>query len=359
MDKIKYLSKNLYIYISNSIHTTINNTINDTKRGCCMDYILKTTSKVYKHVSESHKYLYDNNILEKQALKIKTISVGNITTGGTGKTPMVEFLSRLLLKNNILPCIITKGYGNDEKYQLYSKFDNCLFAVGNNRCEKAQHIIKKHDNKNETVAILDDGFQYWKLKRDIDIVMINAYDPWGGGHLLPRGRQREIPEQALKRADIVVIHNVTDRISETILNDIKVKIRKYSKKNTRIYNSNTIIDKLYKYENNKLVEKNIHELKEKNLFSICGIGSPLNFQHILEDNCFLKSLETNVFPDHYVFLENDVKILMKKKKNKEVIITEKDFYRCLHSDYKNNLLKNLQPYILTTKLNTNLEILSL
>lgn len=355
MSEIIELFKNLYSSFYGKLHIKLNDIINNKNKSLLSYCILKPISLIYEYGSISHKLIYDMNIFKKKSLDIYTISIGNITMGGTGKTPMVEYLSKIALENHSIPIIISRGYGNDEKYQLYSKFKstNAVFAIGSSREWLAKKKISTFNNseKKPTIAILDDGFQHWKLKRDIDIVMINAYDPWGNDNIVPLGRLRERPESALRRANIIVIHNATGRINPSQVDNIYNKIYNNVSKSVPVFESKTAICGLYKCENNNFIQKNITDIEQKDILAISGIGCPVAFKHLLEDQLNIKSIVQKIFPDHYRFSEKDVNIIYEKNKvdKKIIVITEKDYYRCVNNKTQ-HFIEKLNPYIIMTEL---------
>ncbi|CAM8986936.1 unnamed protein product [Rhodiola kirilowii] len=148
-------------------------------------------------------------------LPVPVISVGNLTWGGNGKTPMVEFLARLFADSGIPPLILTRGYaGGDEAIMPRRHLEGTSAKIGMciNRSKAEQREMSVLVSGGIGVAILDDGIQHLSLWRDLDIVMVNATMPWGNSCLIPLGPLRE-PLPALKRADIVVIHHA-DLVTE-------------------------------------------------------------------------------------------------------------------------------------------------
>src|SRR3989338_3609287 len=150
------------------------------------------------------------------------ISVGNLTMGGVGKTPLVEFIAEYILLNpnfanaksglkQLKPAILTRGYipsalqskmsESDEVAMLKKKFPQVPIVAGPNRAQRAQDFLKENA---ADIFILDDGFQQWGLFRNLNILTVDATNPWGNGHLIPRGILRE-PLSSIKQADIVVL----------------------------------------------------------------------------------------------------------------------------------------------------------
>ena len=187
--------------------------------------ILLPIGKLYGRVMDVRNALYDRNILKSHGLGARTISVGNITTGGTGKTPLVSLISEILIDAGETVCILTRGYGraNPNDRVLVSDGRAILAGAAEGGDEPAELaarlggraiIISDADRLSAgrwakqkfgvTVFLLDDGFQHRRVRRDLDIVCIDATDPCGGGRALPAGRLRE-SFAGLKRADAIVL----------------------------------------------------------------------------------------------------------------------------------------------------------
>lgn len=173
--------------------------------------MLWVLSRIYLALIVLRKIFYKIGIFRCHRLSVPVISVGNLTMGGVGKTPLVEFIAQTLKKKEIRPVILMRGYmqgdtsgrsqNSDEATMLRSILADIPVLIGADRVKNAKEFIKK--NKAD-VFLLDDGFQHWRLSRDIDIVAIDTTDPWGNGDVLPRGILRE-PRTALGRADIFVL----------------------------------------------------------------------------------------------------------------------------------------------------------
>ncbi len=187
--------------------------------------MLSLLARIYGRFTELRNTLYDKGVFEEVDLRATTISVGNITTGGTGKTPLTAYLADLTARRGKKVCILTRGYGRpdaarrvvvsdgeqvladvskagDEPYELAQKLLGKAIVIADaDRIAAAEWAKRKFA---VTTFILDDGFQHRKVKRDVDIVCVDATDPFGGRAMLPKGRLRE-PIENLSRADVIVI----------------------------------------------------------------------------------------------------------------------------------------------------------
>ena len=196
--------------------------------------ILSPIGKLYGLVMDVRNRLYDRGVLRSFALGARTISVGNLTTGGTGKTPMVSLISEILLEHGETVCILTRGYGraNPKERVLVSDGERILTDAatgGDEPVELATRlggraiIVADADRLSAgrwakekfgvTAFVLDDGFQHRRVRRELDIVCVDATEPCGGGRVLPAGRLRE-SLKGLKRADAIVITR-SDLVEDT------------------------------------------------------------------------------------------------------------------------------------------------
>ncbi len=158
---------------------------------------------------------------------VPVISVGNLTVGGTGKTPCVEYIARVLREHDYLVAILSRGYGvdagrNDEAMVLEENLPDVPHYQDRDRVAIARTAIEESESE---VLVLDDGFQHRRLVRDLDIVLIDATDPWGGGYLLPRGALRE-PKRNLRRAGFVLITRC-DAVEPAEVDKIAAEVKRY------------------------------------------------------------------------------------------------------------------------------------
>ena len=237
--------------------------------------------------------------------KIPIICVGNIFLGGTGKTPISVFLAKEISKLGKKTVILRRYYKNhkDEYKFIKSKFKNLI--LNKNRISG----IEIAEKSNFDVAILDDGLQDYRIRKNLSIVCFNQNQLIGNGFVLPSGPLRETLN-ALKNANIVIINGGKDKYFER-------KILNVNKKLEVFYSS--------------YIPLNINEFKNKKLLAIAGIGNPENFFKLIEKNK-LKLEKKIIFPDHYEFSKNEIQNIVDEatSKNCQIIMTEKDYFKVKH-----------------------------
>ena len=240
--------------------------------------------------------------IQKVKFNIPVICVGNIFIGGTGKTPLSIHIARKLSENGKNPAIVRKYYKShkDEHKMIISYYNKLILNF--NRSKGIYEALEK----GYDAVILDDGFQDYKIKKNLSIICFNSNQLIGNGYLFPSGPLRE-SLGSLRNANILIING------DKSLN-FEQKILKIQK-DLKIYYSN------YK-------PLNIQEFKNKKLLVISGIGNPENFFRILKDNQ-MNIQKKMVYPDHYEFTKNEMlKIIEYAKKNDfQIVMTEKDYYK--------------------------------
>jgi tetraacyldisaccharide 4'-kinase len=278
---------------------------------------------LYGKISDLRNQMYECGWIASHSLGARTISIGNITTGGTGKTPLVALVAKILANNGEKVCILTRGYGreNSSARILVSDAESVLVDAksgGDEPVELAQRLLGKaivvadadrvaaakwaKENFGVTAFVLDDGFQHRRAKRDLDIVCIDATDPFGNGRVLPAGRLRE-PLANLKRADAIVItranlaNGLDDLRSE--ISDLRSNARVLEAKN-RIANCVG----LKSFHATAQNEQNFN--KPKRPFAFCGLGNPQNFFDQLRQDSIIP-VGTKSFGDHHSYSAADVR----------------------------------------------------
>ena len=299
-----------------------------------LKYLLYPLTIIYYFLSELNRILTRSKKLYKPV-----ISIGNITWGGSGKTPMTIEVAEYILSLGKTPVILSRGYARKDinvknvivrdKYNILSNVSvsgdepymmacrvNCPIIVGADRIESAELA----EQYNPDVFILDDGFQHWKLKRDLDIVCINSLNPFGNGMTIPSGILRE-KKSALKRAKLIALTNC-NLVSKDTLNCIKEEI--FNIKNEfPLETSCKNYDVVNMCDNDKV--EDFDSFKEKNSFVVVSaIGSPDNFVNTVT-SLGLKIKDKVFFSDHHKYKAKDITdILTVLDTNENIITTAKD-----------------------------------
>ena len=247
--------------------------------------------------------------------EIPVICVGNIYLGGTGKTPSSIFIANKLKKIGKNPVIIRKFYKNHfDEYELIR--ENFRQPILNS---KRQQAIFEAQKKNFDSVILDDGFQDYKIKKNLNIICFNQKQKLGNSLVLPAGPLRE-NLSSLKNAHLVIINGKKDIEFEN-------KLFKYNS-NLEIFYSTYI-------------PENISNFKNKKILAVAGIGNPTNFFDLLNNHEIIIEKKM-IFPDHYSFSKEEISniIDVERKNNLQIIMTEKDYYRI--KDFNFNEIKFLK-----------------
>lgn len=281
-------------------------------------------SAVYFIFSRITFLAYHIGILPKKSLSQPVISIGNLTLGGSGKTPLTAWVAKYLLRKGLAPVVLTRGYmpsktGSDEVALYKEILSQAQVVQGKKRFNAGTQALEKYPKTD--AFILDDGFQHWALKRDLDIVTIDATNPFGSGFLVPRGILRE-PFFALKRADVIVITKA-DIGKENIK-----KIYEIARRNN--FHA-TFVEAIY--EPVKLVnlihagdDKDIVYLLSREVALCSAIGNPKAFEKTVESlgACIQKTFS---FMDHHDYTQSDVETMIHYGRIHNVrafIVTQKD-----------------------------------
>ena len=288
--------------------------------------LLKFCSVFYGLGSSFKNFLYDKNILKPKKVNAYVISVGNFTTGGVGKTPVVAEIARYFVDKGERVCIISRGYGGkldnkkvnvisdginlyykadmagDEPYWLAVNLNMCAVLTCSNRAKAAEYAIKE---LGVTKIILDDGFQHRKLYRDLNIVLVDSEKMFGNENLLPAGPLREGPE-GFKRVDKLVI------VSKNINHSRAEKLAKIMEKKQKVKTLTAKVEPDYIYN----IISGEHLEKGAEITAISAIGQPEQFYAFLKD---YKIKNTITFDDHHQYTPDDIKNI-----EGNIVTTEKD-----------------------------------
>ena len=311
--------------------------------------LLKFCSVFYGLGSGFKNFLYDKKILKPKKVNAYVISVGNFTTGGVGKTPVVAEIARYFVDKGEGVCIISRGYGGkldnkkvnvisdginlfykadmagDEPYWLAVNLNMCAVLTCSNRAKAAEYAIKEF---GVTKIILDDGFQHRKLHRDLNIVLVDSEKMFGNENLLPAGPLREGPE-GFKRVDkLVIVSKNTDHTRAE-------KLAKIMEKKQKVKTLTAKVEPDYIYN----IISGEHLEKGAEITALSAIGQPEQFYAFLKD---YKIKNTITFDDHHQYTPDDIKNI-----EGNIVTTEKDAVKLA-------LLGN--PNIYALKLKTVLDV---
>jgi tetraacyldisaccharide 4'-kinase len=317
--------------------------------------ILRGLSFIFAGVVMVRRFFYRIGIFRCYPLGCQVISVGNITAGGTGKTPVVEIFARELQKSGRRVAILSRGYrkrelpwyqrmfkenvttpprvvsdgkrllldsemGGDEPYMLASNLPGVVVLVDKNRVKSGRYAVKRH---NCDVLILDDGFQYWKLQHMVEVVLVDKTNPFGNGHMLPRGVLRE-SAGSLARADVIFITKSNGDSA-----GLREEIRKLN-------GSAEIIECCHKprfLQNVYTAERlSLDWLKGKTLTSLSGIATPQSFENSLRA-MGAKVIHCERYADHHRYNAQEIIDAVNRAadyKADALLTTEKDAVRFPH-----------------------------
>ncbi len=273
-------------------------------------------------------------------LPAKVISIGNLTLGGTGKTPAVIALAVEAKKRGLNPCILTRGYkgrtkdpcfvgkgekpllnarqAGDEAFLMAEALRGIPVVKGRHRYEAGLFALE--NLQSGIFFILDDGFQHWRLRRDIDVLLIDATNPFGNNRLFPEGILRE-PLSSIKRAHIIVITKVDMESKETV-SGIKRKIRQYNP-DAPVFEASHKPTGLISASG---ATRGLDTLHNKEIHAFAGIANPFYFQSLLTSKG-ARIIKFNKFRDHYFYKQKDMDDIRKDAGGLDIITTEKDLVK--------------------------------
>ncbi len=343
-----------------SLETFVLEVISEQRRGkraAMIRSMLYLLSKVFTVAIKSRRFLYNARILRDTTLGVQVIAVGNLTVGGTGKTPVVEKFARSLTAEGRTVAILSRGYrskppplskrflnkimfredstpprvvsdgkslllnsesAGDEPYMLASNLKDVVVLVDKDRVKSGQYAI---ENFGCDTLLLDDGFQYWKLRgRRHDIVLIDFQDPWGNGHLLPRGTLREPPSH-LARASTIFITKSNG--------NTKLLRNKIAETNSHARIIECTHHPLYFVDAFSGVRKDIDMVKGLKVASLSGIAQPESFEQGLQ-SLGAEIVYSKRFADHHRFSQQEILNVINRSKIRQaevILTTQKDAVR--------------------------------
>jgi len=278
--------------------------------------VLPPLSLLYGAVTQTRLSLYRRGTFHTTKLDRPVISIGNITTGGTGKTPLVEYVARTLASQGKKVCILTRGYGRkdphlqvivsdgygvlaspseagDEPHLLATKLTGLAAVISSaDRIAAGREAIKDFGTD---CFVLDDGFQHLRLARDLNVVTIDATNPWSGGRLLPHGRLRESVE-GMNRSDCVVITRC-DQVES--VDGLREEISQLTR-GKPIFESQMRLVRVSPLKNG-----GESLAPPARVAAFCAVGNPASFFNMLRQGGYELAVE-RAFPDHHVYSQEEI-----------------------------------------------------
>lgn len=330
------------------------------KRAALLRFFLLLLSKIYEQIVRIRWWLYDQYIFKSYATGCLVISVGNLTVGGTGKTPVVEKIARMLVSSGRRVAILSRGYkskkqkqlsfwqkliskltlspiqdpprivsdGNklfldaetagDEPHMLARNVPGAIVLVDKDRVKCAEYAVRQFA---ADTLILDDGYQYFKLKERINLLLVDREHPFGNQFLLPRGTLRE-PKDSLKRGDLILMTKCDG--SDTILLEHQIHHLNTHAKILHLAHSP-------RYLQNAASDEKItlDYLQGRKIGAICGIAVPLSFKHAIE-KLGAEIIYWREYADHHAFTEKEIFNALERTRIRGghvLLMTEKDAVR--------------------------------
>jgi tetraacyldisaccharide 4'-kinase len=287
---------------------------------------------LYGFITSIRNFLFDTGILKSYSFDLPVIAVGNLSVGGTGKTPQIEYLIRLL-SDKYKVATLSRGYKRqsegfvlanstsdavqlgDEPFQFYQKFKSIQVAVD---VDRKNGIVQLLSNSNAPeVILLDDAFQHRKVKAGFYILLTSYGDLYCNDFMLPTGNLRE-SRSGVQRANVVIVTKCPSDLSIVEQNNIK--------KQLRLSSNQSLFFTFIEYDDVVYSEKEtlkVQEIKSISKVLLAGIAKPESFfAHLKQEND-----ECLTFPDHHHFSESELLEIKEKAKDKIIVTTEKDYVR--------------------------------
>lgn len=300
--------------------------INSIARSAPLRWTLLPFSLMYGVVVRGRNLYYEAVASAARHAGIPVICIGNLTTGGTGKTPLVIDVARRLSAMGRRPAIITRGYAarsaetSDEVLEIRAALPEIPVVVNADRVAAVAGARRDHD---ADCVVLDDGFQHRRLARDLDIVVIDALDPWGGGRLLPAGRLRE-PMSSLRRAGLFVISRA-NQVGDSVVQAIREATLRIAP-HRPILTAHVQVDRAVALGEQ---QSPATDLRNAKVLAVCGIGNPATFLRLLSDHgC--RVCDRRIFPDHHRYRAPDAERIAAAAERagvERVVTTRKDWVK--------------------------------
>jgi len=267
--------------------------------------LLAAASGLYALVVAARNVCYDRRLTKIGRVGVPVISVGNVTLGGTGKTPLVAWLARWFQTRGVRVALVSRGYKahsgapNDEALELAARLPDTPHVQNPRRVAGAQQAIREHGAE---LIVLDDAFQHRRIHRDLDIVLLDALEPFGWEHVFPRGLLRE-PLAGLRRADVVVLSR-----SDAVSGDRRAAIRRRVADLAPRAEWVEVVQRPVGLRSTDGRQETLERIAGRRVAAFCGIGNPAGFRHTLQ-TCGCQVVDFREFPDHHSYPARDLESL--------------------------------------------------
>jgi tetraacyldisaccharide 4'-kinase len=297
---------------------------------------------LYGLITSIRNFLFDKGILKSYSFELPIIAVGNLSVGGTGKTPQIEYLIRLLSERYAI-ATLSRGYKRkstgfvlantkataqnlgDEPYQFHQKFPSIQVAVDADRKNGIEQLLTQE--KKPQVILLDDAFQHRKVKAGFYILLTAYDDVFVDDFLLPTGNLRESRSGA-QRANVIVVTKSPTTLSETEQTQIKQRIKSYS--DAPVFFSTIAFDESVQSSTTSVP---VATIQQSACVLLAGIAKPASFFNYLTNSASI----CLTYPDHHHFTETDIQQIKLQAGEKMIVTTEKDYVRLKDSVLKEQL----------------------
>ena len=303
--------------------------VSGRKRGAAasaLRLVLRLVEVPYSYAVGRRNRRYDTTPNAVKRASVPVVSVGNLTMGGTGKTPMVQYIAQRLAERGVRVTVISRGYGarsggpNDEALQLAENLPDVTHLENPDRVAAARTAVERFDCQ---LIVLDDAFQHRRIGRDLDLVMIDALEPFGFGHVFPRGTLRE-PITGLRRADAVVLSRA-DMLDQSGRQQIRQEVQRLAP--DAVWAEVTHAPRSLLSSSG--TQQPIDSLAGQSVAAFCGVGNPAGFRHTL-DVCRVRTAAFREFADHHNYDSADVESLARWADKLDVAVvlcTQKDLVK--------------------------------
>jgi tetraacyldisaccharide 4'-kinase len=274
-------------------------------RAALLRALLAVGEVPYALAARLRNTCYDRRVFKSRRVQVPVISVGNVTLGGTGKTPVVCWLGDWLRRRGVRVGLVSRGYKaesgqpNDEALELAQRLPGVPHVQDADRVRGARRAIGEHGCE---ILVLDDAFQHRRIQRDLDIVLLDAFEPFGFERVFPRGTLRE-PLSGLRRADVIALSR-SDAVDPAAREAIRTRVGAVAPRALWLEISHRPSGLL----SSSGAHQDLSSLTGRRVAAFCGIGNPEGFRHTLQ-SCGYELADFRVFPDHCRYGPSDIRAL--------------------------------------------------